>query len=62
MIFDEAHSDDEDRFTAIGPIKRGLVLVVHTEEDEDIVRIISARWASKRERSLCRSSLKGTHD
>ena len=27
-IFDDAHSDDEDRFLAIGPIRRGLVLVV----------------------------------
>lgn len=62
VIFGDAHSADEDRFWAIGPIKRGLVLVVHTEEDENSVRIISARWASKRERSLFRSSLKGTHD
>jgi len=62
VIFDGAHSADEDRFWAIGPITRGLVLVVHTEEDEDSVRIISARWASKQERSLFRSYLKGTHD
>ena len=49
-IFDEAHSDDEDRFIAIGPIVRGLVLVVWTERDEDCIRIISARWATKYER------------
>jgi uncharacterized protein len=30
-IFDEAHSDDEDRFIAIGHIVRGLVLVIWTE-------------------------------
>ncbi len=30
-IFDEAHSDLEDRFIAIGPIRRGLVLIVWTE-------------------------------
>jgi uncharacterized DUF497 family protein len=51
-IFDDAHSDTEDRFIAIGPIARGLVLGVWTERDEDTVRIISARWATKRERSL----------
>jgi hypothetical protein len=51
-IFDEAHSVDEDRFLAIGPISRGLVLVVHTEQDEDTIRIISARWATKAEREL----------
>ena len=48
-IFDETHSDDEERFIAIGPIRRGLVLVVWTERDEDTTRIISARWATKRE-------------
>jgi len=49
-IFDEAHSDDEDRFIAIDRIVRGLVLVVWTERDDDTVRIISARWATKNER------------
>lgn len=53
-VFDEDHSDLEDRFIAIGPITRGLVLVVWTERDEDTVRIISARWATKREQSLYR--------
>lgn len=50
-IFDEAHSVDEDRFIAIGPIIRGIVLVVWTEREEDVVRIISARWATPREAS-----------
>jgi putative transcriptional regulator len=36
-LFDADHSDVEDRFIAIGPIKRGLVLVVWTERDEDIM-------------------------
>jgi uncharacterized protein len=48
-IFDELHSDLEDRFISIGPIKRGLVLVVWTERDVDVIRIISARWATARE-------------
>ena len=52
---DDAHSEDEDRFIAIGPIQRGLVLVVWTERDEDVVRIISARWATKFEQKLFRS-------
>jgi uncharacterized DUF497 family protein len=42
VIFDDAHSDVEERFIAIGLIKRGLVLVVHTEQDDDTIRIISA--------------------
>ncbi len=61
-IFDEAHSVDEDRFIAIGPIKRGLVLVIHTEQDEDTVRLISARWASKRERTLFSAHWRRTHE
>lgn len=48
-IFDAEHSEFEDRFIAIGPIKRGIVVVVFTERDEDIIRIIGARPASSRE-------------
>jgi uncharacterized protein len=51
-IFDADHSDVEDRFISIGPIKRGLVLIVWTERDEDTIRLISARWATKREQAL----------
>lgn len=58
VLFDEQHSDTEDRFISIGPIRRGLVLVVWTERDDDVVRIISARWATQREQSLYRSHLR----
>jgi uncharacterized DUF497 family protein len=51
-IYDAEHSDEEERFIAIGPIRRGLVLVVFTERVENTVRILSARWASKKERTL----------
>ncbi len=57
-IFDELHSDLEDRFISIGPIKRGLVLVVWTERDADIIRIISARWATARESQRYHAYLK----
>jgi uncharacterized DUF497 family protein len=53
-IFDDEHSETEDRFIAIGPIHRGLVLVVWTELDESTVRIIIARWAKKPEQLLYR--------
>lgn len=56
-IFDEEHSVTEDRFIAIGPIRRGLVLIVWTERDEDTIRIISARWAEENERALYRARL-----
>lgn len=56
-IFDEEHSTDEDRFLAIGPITRGVVLVVWTERSEDSVRIIGARWATRSEQELYREYL-----
>ena len=49
-VFDAAHSEEEDRYVAIGPIVRGLIVVVFTERDEETVRIISAREATRRER------------
>ena len=54
-IFDEAHSADEDRFITIGPIDGGVILVVWTEPEEGVVRIISARWATKGEEQIYRT-------
>jgi len=48
-IHDPAHSHEEDRFVAIGPIVRGVVYVVFTDREQDVVRIISARRATSRE-------------
>lgn len=56
-IFDEQHSDHEDRFITIGPIRRGLVMVVWTERVEDVVRVISARFATPAERRLYRQHM-----
>lgn len=47
--FDRAHSDEEDRFVAMGPIARGVIVVVFTERDDEIVRIIGAREATRSE-------------
>ncbi len=51
-VYDVDHTETEDRFKSIGPIRRGLVLVVWTERADDLVRIISARWATKAEREM----------
>ena len=48
-IFDAEHSEDEDRFIAVGPTRRGLLVVVLTDRGDDVVRIISARPATQRE-------------
>lgn len=57
-LFDDEHSVDEDRFIAIGPIRRGMVMVVWTERDGDVVRIISARWTTRGEQALFRSHIR----
>jgi uncharacterized DUF497 family protein len=50
-IYDQLHSRDEDRFVTIGEsINRDALVVVHTERG-DAIRIISARKATRRERS-----------
>lgn len=59
-IFDEEHSIEEDRFIAIGPIRRGVVVVVYTERDQDVVRIIGARWATEREGLMYRAYAEGS--
>ena len=59
-IYDETHSEDEERFIAIGPIDRGIVVVVYTERIDDVIRIISARLASKVEIEHYRRHLERT--
>lgn len=49
-IFDEAHSIDEERFITIG-MAGEVLFVVYTERTPNI-RLISARLATTRERSI----------
>jgi uncharacterized DUF497 family protein len=51
-IFDEEHSETEDRFIAIGPINRGLIVMVWTQSDDETARIISVRFATSNEEGL----------
>jgi len=60
-IYDVEHSDTEDRFKSIGPIARGLVLVVWTERTEEVIRIVSAWWATKSEEKMYRNFLEEQH-
>jgi uncharacterized protein len=52
LFLDGSHSDDEARFILIGySYSNRLLIVVHVlRESESIVRIISARKATKKER------------
>ncbi len=61
-IYDEEHSDKEDRFIAVGPIERGVIVVSYTERDDDILRILSARLATKNERRRFEAYRKGEHE
>ncbi len=48
-FYDESRSEDEDRFIAIGSIAKGLIVVVYVERDFDVIRIVSARKATRSE-------------
>ena len=49
---DPDHVDEEDRYLLVGPSARlRILVVVHcVRESEDVIRIISARQATRRER------------
>lgn len=50
--FDPDHSMGEERFVTFGVSERGRLLVVAHTEENDTLRIISARVASKGERKI----------
>lgn len=49
-LYDAAHSQDEDRYNTIGLVD-DILFVVYTER-KNRLRIISARFANKKERSM----------
>lgn len=60
QFYDDDHSEQEDRFIMLGMSNRARVLVVcHCErEAEDVIRIISARKATRRERSFYKGPIR----
>ena len=50
--FDEGHSASEIRWFFLGAVSGVVLFVVETEPDEETVRIISARKASKPEQEI----------
>lgn len=54
VFFDNSHSEDEDRYIAIGfsEAERLLLMVYCYREPDSTIRIISARKATKKERSF----------
>jgi len=51
ILPDLYHSNDEERWLAIGVVNR-VLFVVFTEKEENIIRIISARIGTKAEERL----------
>jgi uncharacterized protein len=51
-IFDDDHSHEEERFICVGPIARDIILAVIVDVGIDLIRIISARRATRRESVL----------
>ena len=49
---DPDHSIDEERFITFGVSTSGRLLIVSHTDREDIIRIISAREATRRERTI----------
>lgn len=60
QFFDGEHADDEDRFIMLGMSDRARVLVVcHCErQSAEVIRIISARKATRRECKFYEGPLK----
>lgn len=56
QFFDEEHSSDEERFLMLGMSSGAKLLIVYHCENEhgDVIRIISARKATKRESAFYR--------
>jgi hypothetical protein len=56
IIEDEKHSNLEPRYWLIGDSETGVLVVVFTIRDDDVIRIISARKASRKERVMYEQS------
>jgi len=63
-LYDFEHSLNEDRVISIGPIHRGVIVVVSVERNEgNSLRLISARFATKTEQQRYEQSIAGeTYD
>ena len=61
-VYDAANSIDEDRFIAIGSTSSGVLVVVYTEHREDVIRILSARKASRAEQQRLKNYWRGKHE
>ncbi|MCP3998513.1 MAG: BrnT family toxin [bacterium] len=54
-VKDRINRRNQGRFMALGPIRSGLVVVAYTEKDDGVIRIISARRATRQEARMYRT-------
>jgi uncharacterized DUF497 family protein len=59
---DGDHWANEERFISIGPIAAGFITVVWAEPADDLVRLISVRQSTKRERERYRRYKSGSYE
>ena len=59
-LYDNVHSDREDRFLAIGTVVNVLIVLVVYTERNDKLRIISARPATNKEKELYYDAVNNT--
>ena len=59
ILFDDPdHSIDEERFLIIGMIKSSKICIIsHCYREENIIRLISAREATKKEKKIYQKGL-----
>ncbi|MGG7047974.1 MULTISPECIES: BrnT family toxin [unclassified Campylobacter] len=58
VVFDEEHSNDEERFYLLAMSEKDRILVViHCYRHEDTIRIISARKATTKEKKQYKGQL-----
>ena len=60
-IYDEPHAMEEDRFITVGPIWQGVIVVIYTERTDDVIRIVSARKATTKERDFFDAYCRGKY-
>ena len=58
VVLDERENYGEDRFVAIGLLDGRVVVIVYTEPDAEIIRIVSLRKALSYERKYYEQYLK----
>jgi hypothetical protein len=61
ITYDETHTTTEDRYNLIGTVGNHILFIVYTVRG-DVIRMISVRPATRREKERYYQTLRGTHN